>query len=206
MRAMNEKPQSLSRNFTPPPSENLTVGSKPRTHNLTVGAGSDERDIVVRGKLRVGWFSFSCCEDSTIIFTELLNDYYHAWRPLIEFIYFLPLQKKSDINRIDVAFIEGAVTSPKQEEAVKKIRAASRKVVAVGACAVSDMPSGQRNTFDAAARQEIEPILARFAYTPMVKKIADVVTVDMTIPGCPMDEAVFLKILNGYLNEFRSNI
>ena len=37
-------------------------------------------------KLRVGWFSFSCCEDSTIIFTELLNDHWQEWKDKIEFV------------------------------------------------------------------------------------------------------------------------
>lgn len=157
--------------------------------------------MVHQKKVRVGWFSFSCCEDSTIIFTELLNDHYTRWKNLIEFTFFLPLQKKNDLSNMDIAFIEGAVTSPHQEETVKKIRAQAKKVVAVGACAVSGMPSGQRNTFDEKTREEIAPILFRFAYAPFVKKIADVIAVDATVPGCPMDESMFLQILNGYLHD-----
>jgi hypothetical protein len=33
-------------------------------------SGSDQHKRLV-----VGWFSFTCCEDSTILFTELLNDW-----------------------------------------------------------------------------------------------------------------------------------
>ncbi|MBI2597873.1 MAG: hypothetical protein HYW50_01620 [Candidatus Diapherotrites archaeon] len=36
-------------------------------------------------KLKIGWFSFSCCEDSSIVFSELLNDHYKEWLKLIDF-------------------------------------------------------------------------------------------------------------------------
>lgn len=153
-------------------------------------------------KLRVGWYSFSCCEDSTIIFTELLNDYYKEWKKVIEFTYFLPLQKREDWSFMDVAFIEGAVTEKEQEEKVKKIRVLAKKVIAIGACACIGMPSGQRNTFDEATKKEIEAIMIRFSYAEKVKKIADVITVDGMVPGCPMDEKKFLDILVKTLKEF----
>ena len=34
-------------------------------------------------RLVVGWFSFTCCEDSTILFTELLNDHFDEWRTCV---------------------------------------------------------------------------------------------------------------------------
>ena len=46
-------------------------------------------------KLKIGWFSFSCCEDSTIVFTELLNDNYDAWSKLLEFKHVRVLKKKN---------------------------------------------------------------------------------------------------------------
>lgn len=153
-------------------------------------------------KLRIGWFSFSCSEDSTIIFTEILNDHYREWKKKIEFVCASILQKKGDIKNIDVSFIEGAVTSGKQEEKVKKIRLESRKVVAIGSCACIGMPSSQRNHFDEKTKDEINKILIRFRYSDKVKKLSDVITVDEMIPGCPMDESKFLTILNKYLKEF----
>lgn len=154
-------------------------------------------------KLKVGWFSFSCCEDSTIIFTELLNDHYKEWKKLIEFKYFLPLQKKEDLSEMDIAFIEGACASDEHEEKIKKIRNLAKKVIAVGACAVIGMPSGQRNQFNEEQLKEIEPILTRFKYAAKVKKISDIINVDDFVPECPMDEKIFLQILNKYLKEFQ---
>lgn len=153
-------------------------------------------------KLKIGWFSFSCCEDSTIIFTEMLNEHYKTWRELIDFRSMLVLQRREDLSEFDVAFIEGAITSGDQEEKVKKIRSVSKKLVAVGSCAVAGMPSNQRNFFDEQTKHEIEAIITRFSYAPMVKKVADVIPVDDIVPGCPMDEHRFLAVMEKYLKEF----
>jgi sulfhydrogenase subunit delta len=153
-------------------------------------------------KLKIGWFSFCCCEDSTIIFTELLNEHYKEWKKLIEFKSMLVLQKKEDLSDIDVAFVEGAITSKEQEEKLKNIRKISKKLIAIGACAVVGMPSGQRNTFDEKTKEEINPILLRLQYSEVVNKVSDIVLVDDVVPGCPMNEATFLDILNKYLKEF----
>ncbi|OGG03561.1 hypothetical protein A2W14_03195 [Candidatus Gottesmanbacteria bacterium RBG_16_37_8] len=154
-------------------------------------------------KLKIGWFSFSCSEDSTIIFTEILNDYYRQWKNLIDFKSILVMQRKSSIEDLDVAFIEGAITSDSQEEKLKKIRKNTKKLVAVGSCAVIGMPSSQRNQFvDENLNKEIAEILIRFQYKEKVLKVSDIVKVDDNVPGCPMNEAVFLQVINKYLKEF----
>lgn len=153
-------------------------------------------------RLRIGWFSFSCCEDSTILFTELLNDHWQEWKPLLDIRHARVLQSHNVLDELDVAFIEGALASPEHVKEVKEIRQRSKKVVAIGACAVMGMPSAQRNQFDPVRQAEIEPILARFSYLPKVQKLSDVIIVDHAVPGCPMDENKFLTILTGLLKEF----
>src|SRR3990167_8342167 len=103
-------------------------------------------------KLRIGWFSFSCCEDSTIIFTELLNEHFAQWRKLLDIRAMLVLQKKEDMTSLDVAFVEGAVTSRDQSDKLK---------------------------------------------------LSEVVPIDDQVPGCPMNEKIFLNILDKYLKEFK---
>lgn len=72
-------------------------------------------------KLIVGWFSFTCSEDSTILFTELLNQHFDEWKNLVDFKSLNPLKSKNDYDSLDVAFIEGAVSSEKQAEEVRQI-------------------------------------------------------------------------------------
>ena len=60
-------------------------------------------------KLRVGWFSFTCCEDSTIVMTELMNERWQEWKDKIEFVYARILQSFNELKDIDVSFVEGAI-------------------------------------------------------------------------------------------------
>src|SRR3989338_2535800 len=152
-------------------------------------------DLSTEKKLRVGWFTFTCCEDSTIIFTELMNDHWQEWKRVLDFRHARVLQTKNVLDSMDVAFVEGAISSEQQREKLRTIREKATTLVAIGACAVNGMPSAQRNDFDEQRTNEIQPILERFAYLPKVQKLSDVVTVDVDVPGCPMQPDLFLKVL-----------
>ncbi|MGC9599168.1 MAG: hypothetical protein ABSE18_02165 [Minisyncoccia bacterium] len=152
-------------------------------------------------KLKIGWFSFSCCEDNTIVMTEIMNDHWADWKKKFDFRHARVLQSKNSMDEFDISFIEGAIASPEQEEKLKDIRSRSKKLVAVGACAVIGLPAGQRNAFTDAQKEAIEFLVARFGALPKVLKVADVVTVDAEVPGCPMDPANFLKVLGSVAAE-----
>jgi sulfhydrogenase subunit delta len=155
-------------------------------------------------KLVVGWFSFTCCEDSTILLTEMLNDNLEEWKKIVEFRYFKALKYQNSIDNLDVAFIEGAISSSKQEAGVKKIRENAKYVVAIGACACTGMPSASRNEFiDEELNDRIRWYLSNFDYSPKVKKLEDVIKVDDRVPGCPMNPKIFLEILDKYLDIFK---
>jgi sulfhydrogenase subunit delta len=153
-------------------------------------------------KLRIGWFSFSCCEDSTIMFTEILNDHYQEWLPLLDIRYAKVLKSKNVMDEMDVAFVEGAIAAPDQEEKLLEIRRLAKKVVAIGSCAVSGNFSTQRNEFPEEVEQKISFLLEKFHYGKKAKKLDEIITVDAAVNGCPMQEEAFLKVLNNALVEF----
>jgi len=154
-------------------------------------------------KIRIGWFSFSCCEDNTVVFTELMNDHWQEWKKLFDFRHARVLKSQNILDELDIAFIEGAIASEDQEKYLTDIRSRSKKLVAVGACAVVGMPSGQRNYFNEAQKKEIEFLLARFAALPKVLKVSDVVAVDAEVPGCPMEPDKFLEVVNRLVAELK---
>jgi sulfhydrogenase subunit delta len=153
-------------------------------------------------KLRVGWFTFTCCEDSTIVFTELLNTHWQEWSQKIDFVHANVLKSQNRWEPMDVAFVEGAICAVDQETKLRKIRSFAKKIVTIGACACNGMPSGQRNNFDEKTQTEISELLKRFHQANKVKPVKDVVSVDDAVNGCPMTEAGFLNILDKYLKEF----
>ena len=155
-------------------------------------------------KLVVGWFSFTCCEDSTIILSELLNDNLEAWKKVIEFKHLRILKSKNSMEGLDVAFIEGAVSSKTEEEEVKKIRENAKYVVAIGACACTGLPSATRNSFtDDMITERIQWYFSNFDYNQKVKKLDEVIKVDDMVNGCPMSVPVFTQTVEKYLKLFK---
>lgn len=152
-------------------------------------------------KLRVGWFTFSCSEDTTMMMIEALNNRWHNWQERMEFVEAKVFRKeKKAFDRLDIAFIEGAIASKRHEEELKQIRGRTKLLIAIGSCAVTGMPSAQRNLFDEKTREEIQPILENFFYSKKVKKVDEVVQVDLKVPGCPVDEE---KIIEVFENLFK---
>jgi coenzyme F420-reducing hydrogenase gamma subunit len=160
--------------------------------------GSDQHKRLV-----VGWFSFTCCEDSTILFTELLNDHLDEWKKVIEFRHIKALKTNNSLAGLDVAFIEGAISSESQAEEVQHIRENAEYVVAIGACACTGQPSTSRNQFASEQINErIRWYLSHFDYGKEVKRLNEVIRVDGMVRGCPMKVPSFLQALNKYLDLF----
>jgi coenzyme F420-reducing hydrogenase gamma subunit len=156
----------------------------------------------VKKKLKIGWFSFTCCEDSTMLWIELMNDNFFKWKELLDIRHASVLKRNNTLKDIDVAFVEGAITTEKDAKKLREIRKNSRKLVTIGSCAMTAMPSGQRNMFDDKLKNEIAFLIERFHQSEKVRAVHEVVAVDDAVPGCPMDEGIFLKTLDKYLQEF----
>jgi coenzyme F420-reducing hydrogenase gamma subunit len=151
-------------------------------------------------KMSIGWFSFTCCEDSTILFTELLNDHYDEWRKLVDFKHVKALKTNNSMEDLDVAFVEGAISSPSQEKEVKIIRDKAKYVIAIGACACTGLPSASRNQFvEKDITDKIQWYLDHFDYSDKVRKLDEVINVDDKVEGCPMSVTSFTDTLNKYL-------
>ena len=154
-------------------------------------------------KIKIGWFSFSCCEDNTIVMTEVMNDHWQEWKKIFDFRHVRIFQSKNTFDEFDIAFIEGAAASQEHEDRMKAIRNISKKVVAVGSCAVLGLPANQRNTFTPEQKANIDFLIKKFNALPEVKRVSDIIKVDMEIPGCPLSPEVFLEKVNALVAELR---
>ena len=56
-------------------------------------------------KLRIGWFSFTCCEDSTMIWIEMMNQRFFEWKDLLDIRHARVLKEEQQLRGIDVAFV-----------------------------------------------------------------------------------------------------
>ena len=153
-------------------------------------------------KLAVGIFSFTGDEGCVITFVEILNYKLRDWADKVEFRHFRVIKSRNSLDGLDVAFVEGAISNEKEVAKLKEIREKSKRVVAIGTCAIAGFPSNHRNFFDEARLQEIKPVLEKFGHREKVSPIGEFVKVDAVVPGCPIVESAFVQVMEKYLKEF----
>jgi coenzyme F420-reducing hydrogenase gamma subunit len=104
-------------------------------------------------------------------------------------------------SRLDVAFVEGAVLSKRDEETLKKIRERSDVLVALGTCAVwGGIPALDRGRDRLELLQTVYGNKAEQYDTMPTKALHEVVKVDLNISGCPIEKEQFLSSVADLLN------
>lgn len=103
---------------------------------------------------------------------------------------------------IDVAVIEGAVTTKEAEEVVKDLRERAGVVITIGACAeTAGIPGIAAANYEGRQedvyRGDVPAIVSDIAFTP--KRVSDVIDVDRTVLCCPIDPFDFAATLQSAL-------
>lgn len=150
-------------------------------------------------KLKVGVYSFTCCEGCVVSFIEMLNKKYEEYSKKIDFVDFRTLKPDKGIHKTDVAFVEGAISTKAEVKRLKEIRKKTKKLVAFGSAAVSGWPSDQRNKFNKKKLEEISGLLKKFNQIEKVSPLKVFVKVDDEINGCPVAEKDIIKKIDGWL-------
>jgi coenzyme F420-reducing hydrogenase gamma subunit len=100
----------------------------------------------------------------------------------------------------DVSLVEGSITTAADAERIRRIRAESRVLVAIGACATAGGIQALRNFGDVAEFTSV--VYARPDYIETLATstaIADHVRVDFELRGCPIDRRQLLEVLTAFL-------
>jgi sulfhydrogenase subunit delta len=150
-------------------------------------------------KKRVGFFSFTCCEGCSINFIETLNTKFDEYMSKIKIVNFRALKKENRIHHMDIAFVEGAISTDSEIKKLQEIRKKTRFLVALGSGASNGYPSNQRNKFDEAKKRKISPLIIRFRQRSTIEPLKTYVKVDEEINGCPVEERDIIKKMGEYL-------
>ena len=102
----------------------------------------------------------------------------------------------------DLSLVEGSVTTPADAERIREVRAQSRHLVTIGACATSGGIQALRNfadveEFTAAVYAHPEYIDTLATSTP----ISAHVPVDFELRGCPIDSRELLEVVAAFLQD-----
>ncbi len=130
---------------------------------------------------------------------EIFNKKLFEWLEKMDIEYFLSLSDRRDAKKLDVAIVEGAITTQRDLREIKEVRAMTDVLIGMGNCTITGMPTCQRNTFNEEQRKAIEGDLEKFAFLEKCMPVKEVVKMDDEVPGCPMDEKKFIEVLEKYL-------
>jgi coenzyme F420-reducing hydrogenase gamma subunit len=102
---------------------------------------------------------------------------------------------------LDLAFVDGAVLSQRDEETLLRIRQRAKRLVAIGTCAVWGGVAAMNG--DAERTELLEQVygpLGRTYDSTHARALHEVVEVDLSIAGCPIEKEEFLSAVASLLH------
>jgi sulfhydrogenase subunit delta len=118
----------------------------------------------------------------------------------IEIAYFPEATRAVVEGPYDVSLVEGSITTPDDLDRIQRVRAASRRVITIGACATAGGIQALRNFADVAEFRSV--VYAHPEYVETLERstpIAAHVPVDFELHGCPIDKTQLLEVLSAAL-------
>jgi coenzyme F420-reducing hydrogenase gamma subunit len=107
----------------------------------------------------------------------------------------------------DLSLVEGSITTADDARRIQEVRAQSRRLVTIGACATAGGIQALRNGADVEAFRSI--VYAHPAYVETLATSTPIeshVDVDFQLRGCPVDRHQLLEVLAAYLQGRRPRI
>jgi coenzyme F420-reducing hydrogenase gamma subunit len=151
-------------------------------------------------KPKVAFFDFACCEGCQLQIANLEEDVV-GLAALVDVVEFREVYT-GNAPAYDIAFIEGSITRPEDEARLKDIRSRAKLLVEYGACAASGGVNKLKNLQDpTSVRKDVYGAQWNMPHldTYATKAVHEVVKVDATVPGCPINRAEFISIVKTLL-------
>jgi sulfhydrogenase subunit delta len=153
----------------------------------------------MRHRPRVAIHKFSSCDGCQLAFLNLGEALLTA-AELVEFVHFAEAGPVAPDEKVDIAFVEGSLSTPHDLERIQQVRANSTYLVTIGACATSGGVQALRNMADAG--QWVAAVYAQPQYIESlatVSPIAQHVPVDLELWGCPVTSRQIVAAIRALL-------
>ena len=138
---------------------------------------------------RVAVHKFSSCDGCQLAFLNAGADLLRL-ADQVELVHFLEAGLDAPDATVDLAFVEGSISTPEDLERIRTIRERSALLVAIGACAIAGGLQALRNRADAPAW--LAGVYPRPEWLSVLETSTPVsahVPVDWDVPGCPVSTA-----------------
>jgi sulfhydrogenase subunit delta len=150
-------------------------------------------------KPRLAVWKFASCDGCQLSLLDC-EDELLAVADQLEIAYFAEASRRMIRGPYDLSLVEGSITTPADEERIRRIRQSSRKLVTIGACATAGGIQALRNFADVrefAAYVYPHPEFLKTLATST--PISAHVPVDFELRGCPIDKGQLLEVIKAFL-------
>jgi coenzyme F420-reducing hydrogenase gamma subunit len=148
---------------------------------------------------RIAVHKFSSCDGCQLAFLNL-GEALLQLAQQVEIVHFAEAGYVDEEQTVDIAFVEGSVSTPHELERIERIRANSKFLITIGACATSGGLQALRNMAD--KDQWVTGIYAQPHTITLLKEstsIAEHVKVDLELWGCPVTSRQVLTTVRSLL-------
>jgi len=151
-------------------------------------------------KLRVAVHKFSSCDGCQLAFLNL-GETLLELAGLVEFAHFAEAGPVEPDVAVDVAFVEGSISTPEEAERIRRVRANARFLITIGACATAGGIQALRNLHT--AQEWVAGVYASPEYVSALEHVTPIaaqVRVDLELWGCPVSGHQVLAALRALLS------
>jgi len=148
---------------------------------------------------RLAVWKFASCDGCQLSVLDC-EDEFLAIADAIDIAYFPEAKRARISGRYDISLVEGSITTEHDAQRIRDVRARSRALITIGACATSGGIQALRNFAD--VREYASIVYARPDYIDTLAHstpIADHVPVDFELRGCPINKKQLLEVLSAFL-------
>jgi coenzyme F420-reducing hydrogenase gamma subunit len=146
-------------------------------------------------------FKFASCDGCQLSLLDC-EDELLAIADRLEIVHFLEASSRIEPGPYDVSLVEGSITTAAAR--IREVRRNSKFLVTIGACATAGGIQALRNWAD--TPEYVGAVYARPEYIHTLATstaIAEHVTVDFELRGCPIDKRQLLEVIAALLHDRR---
>lgn len=150
-------------------------------------------------KPAVAVHKFSSCDGCQLAFLNL-GEALLTLTELVDIQHFAEAGMLDEEREVDIAFVEGSISTPQELARIKKVRDKSKYLITIGACATSGGIQALRNLHD--TQQWVEGIYASPEFISTLDKVTPVsehVRVNFELWGCPVSSEQVVATIQSLL-------
>jgi coenzyme F420-reducing hydrogenase gamma subunit len=148
---------------------------------------------------RLSVWKFSSCDGCQLSLLDC-EDELLAIADAVDIAQFLEATSRVEGGPYDLSLVEGSITTPHDAERIRAVRAQSRMLVAIGACATAGGIQALRNFAEVGEMaRAVYPHPEYIETLATSTAISDHVAVDLELHGCPVSKTQLLELIGAVL-------